>query len=80
MIINFHERSMQVKPKTETRHHRGQRYILEFDPHAPSDHRWVWRATVTRAYEFIGNGSTIETAARAARKRIDFALRIGGDG
>lgn len=80
MIINFQERAMQVKPKQETRHHRGQRYVLEFDPRAPIDQCWVWHATVVREYEFIGNGATIEGAARNARKRIDFALRVAGDG
>lgn len=80
MIINFNERAMQVKPKQEARQHRGQHYVLEYDPRAPSGECWVWHATVTRKYEFIGNGATIEAAARNARRRIDFALRVAGDG
>lgn len=78
MIINFPERNMQVTPKQETRYHRGQRYTLEYDPKAPLPQRWVFVATVTRTYENIGSAATIDNAARAARKRIDTVMRIGG--
>jgi hypothetical protein len=78
MIINLNEKRMQVTPKSETRMHRGNRYILEYDPRAPLGRQWVWRAMVQMTYEYVGNGTTIETAARAARSRIDKAMRIGG--
>lgn len=79
MIIDFQERHMQVKPKTETRYHKGHYFVLEYDPNAPDGQRWVWRSVVTKRYEFYGSHATIESAARAAKRRIDRTLRIGGD-
>jgi hypothetical protein len=71
---------MQVKPKTEERRHKGQRFIVTYDPHAPSDARWVWRAFVTVTYEYVGNGNTIESAARKAKARISNAMRASDGG
>lgn len=75
MIIDF----MATQPKREERNHRGHRYILTFDPHAPVGEQWVWQATVVQRYDFHGHHATIEQAARQARRRIDAAVRLAGD-
>jgi hypothetical protein len=70
---------MTVKPKNETRHYGGHTYHLMYDPNAPLPKRWVWQAIITKKYEFVGEASTIDAAARAAKKRIDkFAQLWGG--
>jgi hypothetical protein len=68
-----------VRPKTETRYHNGQHYHLTFDPNALDGKNWVWRAVITKTYTFVGDASTIEAAARGAKKSIDKFVRVYGD-
>jgi len=74
-VVYMHD----VVPKVETRHHRGQRYVLQYDPNAADGHKWCWHAYVTHTYEFVGTGNTIDNAARRAKQRIDKAMRLCND-
>jgi hypothetical protein len=65
----------EIRPKMETRQYLGQRYVLQFDPHAPPDERWHWTVKYTETFEFRGSMPTIEKAAKAAMKRIRELVR-----
>ena len=78
-VINLEERMKPIQPKTETRFHNGHRFHLTFDPNAPIGKQWVWRAIVTRTYEFVGEAATIQTAASQAKRRINTYTRVWGD-
>lgn len=60
-----------VPPKSESRMHRAHRYTVRFDPGAPEHMRWTWSVSYTRKYTFHGHAHTIDSAASAARRRID---------
>jgi len=59
-----------IKPKKETREYNGYKYVLQFDPHGLDAERWMWTVLYTRTYEYIGRSPTIESASRAAQRRI----------
>lgn len=68
-----------TKPKSETHFYNGHRYHLTFDPNAPTGNQWVWRAFVTRTYEFVGEAATIQNAASQARRKINKFIRVWGE-
>lgn len=61
---------VQIKPKSESGMHSGQRYICSYDPNAPTENAWVWRVMFTRTYNYVGSAPTQVLASRAAKRKI----------
>ena len=63
--------AQQVKPKTTSHTYAGHRFVLRYDPNAPSTHRWHWTVRFTKTYEFTGTANSIKVAERRAKAQID---------
>lgn len=60
-----------IRPKTESRRHLGQTFILKFNPNSPADLRWEWHVKFTVTYDYFGAAADIEKAAKLAKRKID---------
>jgi 2-polyprenyl-6-methoxyphenol hydroxylase-like FAD-dependent oxidoreductase len=67
VVLNAVDR---IIPKREEQDYNGHRIVLEFDPNAPPEKRWMWRATITRHYDYYGGAESIAAARNAARRQI----------
>lgn len=71
IYMSDHKPSSVVKPKSESRSYKGQRFTLIYQPNVPEPQRWAWHLKYTRVYEFTGSAATIEAAAKAAKRQVD---------
>lgn len=69
-IIDMDEHRTKVKPKSTAETFNGHRYILQFNPTAPTEHRWSYTVKYVKQYTYEGYASTEGGARTAARSQI----------